>query len=73
MRVCLLKQTSPESQKPFIEKVNKIMEITKQVFYNPKNPPKEQKDLEDEIDKMIYGLYGLSEDEVRVVEESLEK
>jgi hypothetical protein len=27
--------------------------------------------LEDEIDKMVYELYWLSEDEVRVVEESL--
>jgi hypothetical protein len=33
------------------------LEITKQSFYDPKNPPKEQKDLEDEIDKMVYELY----------------
>lgn len=62
---------SSESQKPFIEKVDKILEITKPAFYDPKNPPKEQKDLEDEIDKMVYELYGLSDEEVRVVEESL--
>ncbi|MDD5770419.1 MAG: TaqI-like C-terminal specificity domain-containing protein [Candidatus Gracilibacteria bacterium] len=62
---------SEEKQKPFIEKVDKILEITKQPFYDPKNPPKEQKDLEDEIDKMVYELYGLSEEEVRVVEDSL--
>ena len=66
-----IKQISPETQIPFIEKVNKILEITKQPFYDPKNPPKEQKDLEYEIDKMVYELYGLSEEEVRVVEESL--
>lgn len=66
-----IKQISLEDQKPFIEKVDKILEITKQPFYDPKNPSKEQKDLEDEIDKMVYELYGLSEEEVRVVEESL--
>lgn len=68
-----IKQISTEAQKPFIEKVDKILEITKQSFYDPKNPPKEQKDLENEIDKMVYELYGLSDDEVKVVEESLEK
>ncbi len=62
---------SPEAQKPFIEKVDKILEITKQPFYDAKNPPKEQKILEKEIDEMVYELYGLSEDEVKVVEESL--
>ena len=66
-----IKQISSEEQKPFIEKVDKILEITKQSFYDPKNPPKEQKDLESEIDKMVYELYGLSDEEVRVVEESL--
>jgi hypothetical protein len=29
--------------------------------------------LEKEIDEMVYELYGLSEEEVRVVEKSLEK
>lgn len=62
---------SEEKQKPFIEKVDKILEITKQPFYDPKNPPKEQLELEREIDEMVYELYGLSDEEVRVVEESL--
>lgn len=66
-----IKKISSESQKPFVEKVDKILEITKQPFYDPKKPPKEQKDLEDEIDIMVYDLYGLSEEEMRVVEESL--
>jgi hypothetical protein len=35
-----------EKQKSFIELVDKILEITKQSFYDPKNPPKEQLDLE---------------------------
>jgi len=51
--------------------VNKILEITKQSFYNPKNPPEEQKILEKKIDELVYELYGLSEEEIGVVEESL--
>jgi hypothetical protein len=62
---------SEEKQKPFIEKVDQILEITKQSFYDPKNPPKEQWELEKEIDEMVYELYGLSEEEIKVVEESL--
>jgi len=49
-----------------------ILEITKQTDYDPKNPPVEQKNLEKEIDQMVYELYGLSDEEVRVVEGSVE-
>jgi len=59
-----------EIENKIIEKVDKILEITKQPFYDPKNPPKEQIELEKEIDKMVYDLYWLSEEEVKVVEES---
>jgi hypothetical protein len=37
--------------------VDQIFEIIKQPNYNPKNPPKEQRKLEKEIDKMVYDLY----------------
>ena len=66
-----IKVTWEESQKSFIEKVDKILDITKQPFYDPKNPPKEQKDLENEIDAMVYELYGLTEEEIEIVKESL--
>lgn len=66
-----IKQISPEAQSPFIEKVDKILEITKHPFYDPKNPPEEQKNLEDEIDAMVYELYGLTGDEIEIVERSL--
>ena len=58
-------------QEQIIKKTNEVLEIKKQPLYDPKNPPKEQLELEKEIDKMVYELYGLSEEEVRVVEESL--
>lgn len=66
-----LKQASLEKQNPIIELVDRVLEITKQPFYDPKNPPEEQKILEDAIDTMVYELYGLSQDEVEVVVSSL--
>lgn len=66
-----IKLISPESQKPFIEKVDKILEIAKQSFYDPKNPPKEQLELEKEIDEMVYELYELSPEEIELVENNI--
>lgn len=66
-----IKEISKEEQKTFIELVDKILEITKQDFYDPKKPSKEQLDLESEIDNMVYELYGLSDEEIEVVEDSL--
>jgi len=62
---------SEEKQKPFIELVDKILEITKQDLYNPKKIWEEQKELERKIDDLVYELYGLSEDEVKIIEKSL--
>lgn len=53
---------------PFTERVDQILAITNQSWYDPKNPPKEQLNLEKEIDQMVYELYGLTEDEIRIVE-----
>ena len=68
-----IKKIWEEKQKLIIELVDRILEITKKSFYDPKNPPKEQLDLEKEIDRIVYELYGLSEEEIEVVEKSLEK
>ena len=57
----------PEAQKPFIALVDKILEITSQENYDPKNPPIKQKELEKKIDEMVYELYGLGEEEIEVV------
>ncbi len=56
-----------EEQKPFIEKVEQILEKTSQENYDSKNISEEQKTLEKEIDEMVFDLYGLSEEERRVV------
>jgi adenine-specific DNA-methyltransferase len=60
----------PESdQKPFVELVNRILAVTKDEDYL-QNPQKQAqvKALEREIDQMVYKLYGLIADEIRIVE-----
>lgn len=57
-----IKEISKKEQHPFIKLVDKILSLKKQ------NPEADTSDLEAEIDKMVYELYGLSEEEVRVVE-----
>ena len=47
-------------QNPFIEKVEQIITLKKQ--------NQETADLEAKIDAMVYELYGLSEEEIAVVE-----
>ncbi len=49
--------------------VDKILAITKSDDYL-QNPQKQArvKELEREIDQLVYQLYGLTEDEIRIVE-----
>ena len=68
-----IKKISPEDQKPFINLVDQILEITSTPVYNPKNPPVKQKELEKQIDELVYKLYELTDEEVRIVEESSKK
>ena len=51
----------------------KSLEITGAVDYT-QNQQKQAKvkDLENKIDQMVYDLYGLTEDEIKIVEGSLE-
>lgn len=58
---------SDEQQKPFIELVEKILKMKKE------NPDADTSELEKKIDQMVYELYGLSDEEAKVVEESLSK
>ena len=37
--------------------------------YDPKNPPQEQKLLESKIDQMVYKLYGLTSEEIKIIED----
>jgi len=66
-----VKKTSSSEQKPFIEMVDKIMLITNDTDYsgNEKKQAK-VKDYEREIDQMVYKLYGLTKEEIDVIEKS---
>jgi adenine-specific DNA-methyltransferase len=57
-----LKKISHEAQAPFIALANKIMELKKV------DSKADTTELENQIDKMVYELYGLTEEEIRVVE-----
>lgn len=61
--------SSSSTQKPFIEIVDKILAITKSGDYL-ENPEKQVKvkEYEKQIDQMVYKLYGLTEDEIKIVE-----
>jgi hypothetical protein len=59
----------PEQQKSFVGLVDKILTITKDKDYlhNPHKQIK-VKDLEDEIDQLVYKLYDLTPEEIAIVE-----
>ncbi|MBA3065193.1 class I SAM-dependent DNA methyltransferase, partial [bacterium] len=65
-----IKKISKSAQKPFIEIVDKILDITKNSDYL-ENPTKKEevKEYERQIDQRVYKLYGLTDDEIKIAEE----
>ena len=63
-RLLPIKETLKENQQPFIDKVNEILTLKSQ------DPKADTLALEQEIDVMVYKLYGLSEEEIKIVEQS---
>ena len=65
---------SESDQKPFIELVDRIFAITKDSDYL-ENPAKQAKvkEYEHQIDQMVYELYDLAEEEIKIVENSIKK
>ncbi len=59
-----IKDSSKKSQAPFIGKANKIIALKKA------NPQADTSDLEDEINRMVYKLYELTDEEIAIVEHS---
>ena len=55
-----------DQQKPFIKLVEEILAVKKQ------NPQANTKKLEDQIDFMVYKLYDLTYDEVRIIDSNIE-
>ena len=64
-----IKKIHESEQKPFIELVDRILAITKDKDYlqNPQKQAQVQA-LGREIDHLVYQLYGLTEEEIRIVE-----
>lgn len=60
----------PENaQQPFITLVDRILAITKDADYQQnKTKQAKVKELEREIDQMVYALYGLTPEEIKIVE-----
>ena len=59
-----VKQISRAEEKPFEIILNKILSLKKQ------NPAADTTALEKEIDQMVYQLYGLTDEEIEIVEKS---
>ncbi len=64
-----IKKISKDEQKPFIKIVDKVLAISKSDDYlNNSQKQAKVKVLEQEIDQMVYQLYGLTEEEIAIVE-----
>jgi len=57
-----IKRLSLNEQKPIVSRVTKILAAKRA------NPQADTSPLEREIDQLVYGLYGLTEDEIAIVE-----
>ncbi len=72
LKVTPIKEISEKNQKPFINLVDKILSITKSKDYLDNSDKQAKvKRLEKEIDQLVYKLYGLTKEEINVIEENL--
>ncbi len=66
-----IKKISENEQKTFIDIIDKILSITKSDDYLTNSLKQAKvKEYERQIDQLVYQLYGLTEEEIRIVEES---
>lgn len=64
-----IKEVSTQDQKPFVNIVNKIVAITKNIDYLDNSAKQiKVKEYERQIDRMVYELYELTEEEIKIVE-----
>jgi hypothetical protein len=59
-----IKRISTEEQKPFIDIVDKILSLKKQ------NPDADTSEYEKQIDQLVYQLYNLTDEEIKIIENS---
>jgi hypothetical protein len=74
LKKCPVPKIALTQQHPFIELVGRILAITSDSDY-PSNPAKQArvKELQNQIDRLVYELYGLTEEEIGVVEGTFKK
>ena len=64
-----IKKISPSEQKPYVELANRILTITKSENHFQNSQKQAQiKPLETEIDQLVYKLYDLTPEEIKIVE-----
>jgi hypothetical protein len=64
-----IKLIDKKSQQPFIDLVNQILNITKDDDYlQNSNKQNKVKELEHQIDQLVYRLYDLTEEEIKIIE-----
>lgn len=75
-----IKVIAEPKQQPFIEQVDKMLSLNKRLYEIGDKKTDERVKLEEdikktdnEIDQLVYNLYGLTPDEIKIVEESLKK
>ena len=72
MKQLPIKKASREKQQAFIKLVDKILAITKDDDYlENKEKQKKVAEYEREIDKMVYKLYDLTPEEIKIVEKNI--
>ena len=62
MNRCPIPSATPAQQKPIIDLVDQILAVKKA------DSTADTSALEAQIDKLVYALYGLTEDEIAIVE-----
>jgi len=74
VRGLLIRNITLEQQKPFIRLVDQILSITKDEDYlDNSNKQAKVRKLEEEIDRLVYKLYDITEAEQKIIEESFKK
>ncbi len=63
-----IKIISKTEQQPFIDLTDQVLSITSVDGYDPERPPLEQINLEKKINEMVYHLYDLTDDEIKIIE-----
>ena len=69
-----IKKISVAEQKPFVDLADNILSVTSSGDYLTNSEKQIQvKGYESQIDRLVYRLYGLTEEEIRIVEELVSK